>query len=407
MRNLKKLFYVACTVLFFASCEETYNDKLFWPGEISQEYGSYIKPYTLNLTYSGEKLTGKTVSFKTENCETGTLTLNGIIPGETTTPINNVTLHESGDKDAYIFSGKNTTTSGATVEYTGNVTPKAMQLSLEVTMPNAASVAKTYVFPERSYTDPSSPSTRQSGAAYIQIESSDEMGAFIAAILPQIAYPILDTMLPYALQSIELEKDGNVSAYYTTDSFDFNEIMEKQSLTDDKFRQWINSRNYAASPKGLAYWSYANNTLLVKLNVPAVISLIAQNSGQELDSKLINGICEALLKSAPIRLKAALSAVNLILNNKVINYILNVDDNTFAAIFAWIKDGIPLAMTQQEEHTYIYLTKESLMPVMKAALAILSEQLEEIGMSADDILGLLAAIDTMNIGLDLTTTSSK
>ena len=52
MRNLRKLFYVACAVFFFTSCEETYNDKLFWPGEISQEYGSYIKPYTLDLTYS-------------------------------------------------------------------------------------------------------------------------------------------------------------------------------------------------------------------------------------------------------------------------------------------------------------------------------------------------------------------
>ena len=43
----------------------------FWPGEISQEYGSYIKPYTLDLTYSGEKLIGKTVSFKTEDSENG------------------------------------------------------------------------------------------------------------------------------------------------------------------------------------------------------------------------------------------------------------------------------------------------------------------------------------------------
>lgn len=82
MRNLRKLSYVACAVFFFTSCEETYNDKLFWPGEISQEYGSYIKPYTLDLTYSGEKLIGKTVSFKTEDSETGTLTLNNIIPGE-------------------------------------------------------------------------------------------------------------------------------------------------------------------------------------------------------------------------------------------------------------------------------------------------------------------------------------
>ena len=45
------------------------------------------------------------------------------------------------------------------------------------------------------------------------------------------------------------------------------------------------------------------------------------------------------------------------------------------------------------------------MPIMKAALAILSDKLEEIGMSADDILGLLITIDTMNIGLDLTTSS--
>ena len=32
MRNLRKLFYVACAVFFFTSCEETYNDKLFWTG---------------------------------------------------------------------------------------------------------------------------------------------------------------------------------------------------------------------------------------------------------------------------------------------------------------------------------------------------------------------------------------
>ena len=53
MRTLKKLLYVACTASLLTSCEETYNDKLFWPGELNQEYGSYIKPATLDLTYSG------------------------------------------------------------------------------------------------------------------------------------------------------------------------------------------------------------------------------------------------------------------------------------------------------------------------------------------------------------------
>lgn len=82
MRTLKKLLYVACTASLLTSCEETYNDKLFWPGELNQEYGSYIKPATLDLTYSGEKLVGKTVDFKTDDSEKGTITLNDIIPGE-------------------------------------------------------------------------------------------------------------------------------------------------------------------------------------------------------------------------------------------------------------------------------------------------------------------------------------
>ena len=42
MRTLKKLLYVACTASLLTSCEETYNDKLFWPGELNQEYGSYL-----------------------------------------------------------------------------------------------------------------------------------------------------------------------------------------------------------------------------------------------------------------------------------------------------------------------------------------------------------------------------
>ena len=120
MRTLKRLFYVACTAFLLTSCEETYNDKLFWPGELCQEYGSYIKPATLNLTYSGEKLVGKTVDFKTEDSEKGTLTLNDIIPGEKQTPLP-ISLCEQ--EDSYTFSGKNVTMGGATVTYSGAITP--------------------------------------------------------------------------------------------------------------------------------------------------------------------------------------------------------------------------------------------------------------------------------------------
>ena len=36
MRTLKKLLYVACTASLLTSGEETYNDKLYWPGELNQ-----------------------------------------------------------------------------------------------------------------------------------------------------------------------------------------------------------------------------------------------------------------------------------------------------------------------------------------------------------------------------------
>lgn len=399
MRNLKELFCVACIALFFTSCEETYNDKLFWPGEISQEYGSYIKPYTLDLTYSGEKLIGKTVSFKTENSETGTLTLNGIIPGETSTPINNIKLYESGEKDAYTFSGKNITMGGATVGYEGKITPKAMQLSLEVTMAHANSVANTYVFPPYSHTYGSS-TVRNSGASYVQMTAMEgSEGAFIVPFIQAIATNLLDALLPHVLLDVTLENNGMIIAQYTTSPIDMEEIMNipNNEVSEAEFQRIIDNRTYAPSPKGLAYWGQTgNNHLVVQLNLPAIISLIAQNSGQNLDSQLIAGVSEALLKSDPIRLKAALSAINLILNNNIINYILQVDDATFTTIFSWLQAGIPIEMNKENEHTYIYVNKNTITPIFSAIAPIIAESL---GM---DISGLLGMIDTMNIGLDLT-----
>ena len=209
MKNLRKLFCVACAVLFFTSCEETYNDKLFWPGEISQEYGSYIKPYTLDLTYSGEKLIGKTASFKTEDSETGTLTLNGIIPGEVTTPISRIKLNENGEKDAYTFSGTNITMGGVTVKYNGIITPKAMKLSLDVIMAHANNLAHTYAFPAYSHTTNEEATIRNSGASYVNITTKEgaESIAPIVLQMQQMATNILDVLFPYVLKNITLEND--------------------------------------------------------------------------------------------------------------------------------------------------------------------------------------------------------
>lgn len=399
MRNLRKLFYVACVALCLSACEENYNDKLFWPGEISREYGSYIKPFTLDLTYSGEKLIGKTVTFKTEDSETGTLTLNGIIPGEINTPINNIRLIENGEKDAYTFSGTNVTMSGATVKFVGSVTPKAMKLSLNVLVNNANNTAQAYKFPPYSRTY-GNETVRNSGASYVNITAAEGAGGeFLVAIIEAIATNLLDALLPHVLSSVTLEKDGNIQASYTTSPINMEEIMEitNSELSTKEFQAIIAQRSYSDSPNGLAYWSIAGkNDLLVQVNVASIISLIAQNNGQTIDSQLIAGISEALFKSDPIRLKSILSTINLILDNKAIGTLIQMDNETFSTIFFWLKNGIPLKIDRSEGHTFIYVTKETITPIFIAAAPIINESL---GM---DLSGLLPMIDTMNIGLDLT-----
>lgn len=395
MRNLKELFCVTCAVFFFTSCEETYNDKLFWPGEISQEYGSYIKPYTLDLTYSGEKLIGKTVNFKTEDSETGTLTLNGIIPGEKETPISRIQLFESEDKDSYTFSGTNITMGGVTVKYEGKITPKTMQLSLDATMAYANSVANTYTFPAYSHTTNEEGIIRNSGAGYVNITTKAGGESIQPVILQiqQMATNVLDVIFPYVLKDVTLEKNGIVTANYTTSPVDMNEIMEvaNSGKTDAEFRSLINKRTYASSPKGLAYWNQTGyKAFVVQLNIPAIVSLIAENNGQEIDPLLIAGISEALLKSDPARLKLTLSAINMILNNEIITYILKLDDETFATLLSWMKNGIPMGINQAKEHTYIYFNKETLMPFISIIDSLLKTNLSEAA-------GLF---DKMEIGVD-------
>lgn len=365
MRNLRKLFYVACAVFFFTSCEETYNDKLFWPGEISQEYGSYIKPYTLDLTYSGEKLVGKTVSFKTGDSETGTLTLNDVIPGEKETPISHIQLYENEEKGYYTFSGTNITMGGATVKYSGSITPKTMKLDLNVVMADPQKLVNKYDFAlyemVQDLTNEFHP-VQYKGACYFDMKPKEGIGtdeASLMYLLGNLAPGILQTLIPQLIKDIKLEKDGTITAYYSSDPIneellflplngDEAEVVQKQIQTV------IENRTYEKSPNGLAYWGQANNKLILKLNIPAIITEIIKNSQQQIDGELINGITEAILKTDPIRLKSLLSTLNAIVNNDILGYLVMVDDASFTALFNCIKNGIPMNITHTKDgHTYL------------------------------------------------------
>ena len=196
-------------------------------GEISQEYGSYIKPSTLDLTYSGEKLIGKTVSFQTEDSKKGTLTLNDIIPGEKETSFR---INLSEQEDNYTFSGETVSGAGATVKYAGSITPKTMKLDLNVTMPQNQWM-KTYQMSELTrgrgkdvirnqttgeYEWGESDNQILTAALYtdMDLEMVKEAGSLYATV-SVIIKGMGGYLLPQLLKSVTLESDGNITAEYT------------------------------------------------------------------------------------------------------------------------------------------------------------------------------------------------
>lgn len=444
MKTLRKLFYVACTTFFLTSCEETYNDKLFWPGELSQEYGSYIKPSTLDLTYSGEKLIGKTVSFQTEDSKKGTLTLNDIIPGEKETSFR---INLSEQEDNYTFSGETVSGAGATVKYAGSITPKTMKLDLNVTMPQNQWI-KTYQMSEL---------TRGRGKDVIRNQTTGEYewGESDNQILTAALYTDMDLemvkdagslyatvsviikgmggyLLPQLLKSVTLESDGNITAEYTSDELQLGEqkfseidmdnpasqqqvinfIMMKlmfNTLSADDITAATQGRNYADSPRGLAFWYLKNDLLYVKLNLPSIISLAMQGQGQTVDAHLIAGIADAILKSNPFLLKTLLGVVSESLDNSLLSMIANMDHQSFQMFFSWIKEGIPMQIEKENGHTHIYLNREALSPLIAFIphLQPVMEGIPNFGpMLYNSYLGPLydnwSIITQLDLGLDLT-----
>ena len=444
MRTLKKLLYVACTASLLTSCEETYNDKLFWPGELNQKYGSYIKPATLDLTYSGEKLIGKTVSFQTEDSKKGTLTLNDIIPGEKETSFR---INLSEQEDNYTFSGETVSGAGATVKYAGSITPKTMKLDLNVTMPQNQWM-KTYQMSELTrgrgkdvvrnqttgeYEWGESDNQILTAALYtdMDLEMVKEAGSLYATV-SVIIKGMGGYLLPQLLKSVTLESDGNITAEYTSDELQLGEqkfseidmdnpasqqqlinfIMMKlmfNTLSADDITAATQGRNYAESPRGLAFWYLKNDLLYVKLNLPGIISLTMQGQGQTVDAHLIAGIADAILKSNPFLLKTLLGVVSESLDNSLLSMIANMDHQSFQMFFSWIKEGIPMQIEKENGHTHIYLNREALSPLIAFIphLQPVMEGIPNFGpMLYNSYIGPLydnwSIITQLDLGLDLT-----
>ena len=124
---------------------------------------------------------------------------------------------------------------------------------------------------------------------------------------------LLGYLLPCILKDITLEPDGNIIANYSGDAFNeenkdlfignvltafLNMDIEDQDMITDAIKDY----QYTTSPKGLAYWFQRDGKIVIKLDLPAIISQVASGSGKVIDKNIISSISDAIFSMDALKL---------------------------------------------------------------------------------------------------------
>lgn len=440
---MKKISFIisllfVSTIGMLTSCSEDYPGPD--PVNVTANYSNkFSNPNpNLTLTYNGENMTGKSVDFSTVKGETANITLYDIIPGEKTLKLTAIPL--IGNADSYTFKGNGTCTdTEATFKYEGRVEKGKLEIHLtEVKMGDSNLWANDYIFPTIAN---SSDYKITAGPAYVDTEMAPGTEDGYNSLLRGV----LSYFLPQLLNSVTLKEDGNIIARYYTDPIllmgkplaEFMEEMGKMSLgqifTSNHLQLLLRllggtvnksdidlvtaERTFQQSPAHLAYWSKKGDRIMVKLNLPAIITQIMKNNGKTVDENLVASLYEAIQKVDAIQIKSILIKINGSMNNTLIGLLTDMDDNTFRQAVSWITDGIPMHLERMEEHTYVFVDKETLLPLLNLLPQLTPMIMDMLASSVSETLyGMLEGmvkpmLDKMavnwpasqrfNIGLDL------
>lgn len=417
----------------FTSCSEDYPGPD--PVDVTANYSNkFYSNSNLSLTYSGESITGKSVDFSTVKGETANITLYDIIPGEGTLRLIDIPL--TGDNDKYHFQGNGIGgETETTFSYEGQVEKGKLEINItNIKMGDSELWANNYMFPEIT-------ASTISGSAYIDTEMAPEAGNGYNSLLRGI----LSYFLPQFLNSVTLQEDGNIIAGYSSDPIllmgktpaVFMEEMGQMDMGEMfvsphlelllKILQGIvqqsdvnlntTGRTFEPSSTNLAYWYKNGERIMLKLNLPAVFTQIMKNSDKPIDENLIATLYEAILKIDALQIKSILTKINESINNTYIEFLTDMNDADFKQIVSWLTTGIPLNIQRTEEHTYIYVDKETLLPLfnlLPKLMPMLTDTLKNavseniyaiVGQMIEPMLNNIATdwptSQRFNIGLDL------
>lgn len=180
-----------------------------------------------------------------------------------------------------------------------------------------------------------------------QYTGDDDYPAFLSGLIRYLG----GSILPQVLNSVTLDKDGDIIADYVAGpeiAMDPSSIMSifftGEFPSASEVKAGFATGGFMTSPKGLASWSERNGKLTLKLHISAIME--AAGAGSDL-----GGLIEEVLNRDAQTVKTLLSAA------------LGVDlsgitDATINQLLGWVKNGVPMNITTADNgHTYIYLDK--------------------------------------------------
>lgn len=381
---LRNFLYAICMVAFLTACDD--NDDYDGPemnGTYSNKLSAPEGGDALILTYSGREFVGKDVAFKMTNNNTANITLHGVLPGETATPLENVTL--TSETNGYSFAGNGNGTNGTTFAYKGKVEKGKMTLDLtdvKITS-NQLTSNKTWHPVQTAVTEEKDPVLGNYTFRHYSFHLvTDNL------ILSQAA-PMLEGMLSnlvtWFINNVTFNPDGNITANYATmpEGKAIGDLINV--VPDRKDSEWISSPINLAS-----YYVKDDSELYIVPNIDMILYQIQQNKTKAddgLDPAVIAAVYQQLNKWSTTGIK-----MNIRKNSEV-------PYNSMGSMIAYKGD------------VYLFLDKEEIqafIPLLSLVKGLLPEDILNgpmgpmIGTILDLLSGSLQQAQTLELGMMLT-----
>ena len=337
MKN-RFLWLLILGMALFASCSDDDDKDPF------KNYSADYSADKLDLKLNGMDITGASVAFNSINKENASVTLKGLIPGESALEIKNLVVTElSGDDYSFIGENKN---DDRTVSVEGAV--KSGVLSLKTGFKVTSKVVGEWQLAPVETDDSGAP---LSSGLYMNVipeaDTSTIMGLPVSMFIPMVSN-IGGQILPMLLKKVEFKDNGTLIATYL-------ENMDEMGSGEGNFVQ---------SSEELVRYNVKDVQIYLSINIALLIPDMAS---------LLIGRSEMGLEE---------------MMNMVVNGIpLKLDIN---------EGGIRAYVDQQMMLPFMNPIRELLIPMMQG-----NEDMKELVPLVYDVIRLVEKSKTIELGLDL------